>query len=592
MSDNDFLVGIPLVCDAISSTVSFGGASPVTNLAVPFLQYLGDMPPAGEDEIENDAASSNAEAPNVDERSTPIVDESSVPALTDAFKVKVAGITINGVHHLNGRNYAGLREMVNALENTNESLDSKIPLTAQRVVWNAETRIATIRVINRENGDLASKDYEADKASEENKFLVIDGRNVVGVRELAELAGLADFRLEWHNIGDTQYVNLYEQKKVIFQNDGKTTTYVGFAANDNAYLAKADAETLVGTEYKLSEHEYIKGYFNVSEALKDKFEDKADFIMAHFHTTHSGFYANKSMQKEGAVTVIAQTPATQKTHPAQIIRVENYGLIRIFAEMAWPQLSDTDTTTVPVSSRQRMTDMVESGIKGISVHHIAMSQVPGVWSNAWSNRKDFHVNSQIVWKDKGKGAISDGQLFHVYSVKTGEGRANASGTGMIVDQDTRHVTGSNWTNNVSCTANLFADSNFGDYLAIIHETFHMLGVEDAYEYTLSKDNMIKPRASRTLVPNNSMMHSNQKITNVDIRMVFDAKEKNNWRLFADYESLFEIVTDTDFIDWQDGRAPGVINNINQGLMMTSASRAMTSYNKEREYLMRTDRVLR
>ena len=520
---------------------------------------------------------------------------------TEKYKVTVAMIRISRIHHENGRNYAGLREMVYALENTSEALEKelisnlKIPEKAQKDIWkrvyyNNENKLATVRVINRGSGDLKKKDYALAQANEANGFLNVGGSIMIAVRELANLAGLEDYRLEYHKDKDsTQFVNLFEQKRVIFRNNGQTTIYTGFVDNDNAYLAKADAEGLLGAGYTLAEHDHVKEYVNVTSALKNKYSDNAKFIMANFCTTHSSYYANKTISN-GTVTVVAEVPSNQSTHPAQVIQVDNYGLIRIFAKMKW----DADPKyVVPVDNRQGLKDTIEKAIKEIGSHHIDSSgnHVPGIWANSHSNQKDFHINSQIVWNDSKEKAISgEEQIYHVYSVKSGRGRASG-GPGLKFNNDEdRNVIGANWYNNKSYTAHLFADDDFNNSLTIIHETFHLLGLEDAYEYTKASEKMVKPRASKNLVPNNAMMYANQKIMNLEMRMVFDAKAKNEWTVFKNYESKFEIVPKDDFDKWLENKTTEAINNICKGVVMTTDNKVMISYSKEREYLIASDRA--
>ncbi|MCL2593765.1 MAG: hypothetical protein FWD82_10450, partial [Defluviitaleaceae bacterium] len=528
------------------------------------------------------------------------VEEAPPVAAIGNFRVTVAMRQINGVHNLNNRNYAGLRDMVHALENTNDSLDLRIPEAtgARRVVWNSTTGVATMRVTHRRFGHLVTRNYDIARAGEANRFLVINDRIMITVRELAELAGLADYRLEWHNIGTTQFVTLYEQKRVIFQNtSGHQTTYTGFVDNDNAFLERDDAVALLGNGYTLTEHRRVAGYVNVSAAMMDRYSDNAEFIMANFHTTRSDFFANKTMQNGGTVTVIAGVPVAQRTRPAQLVRAGNYGLIRIFGEMEWPtrSLEASDPagapTIVPVADRPGLTNYIEAAVKAIGTYnHSVGSQTLGVLTNVWRNQNDFHVNSQIVWRGSGKNAISTGQLYHIYRVSPRTGRASA-GPNLTWDNPIdRNITGANWSNNVAYTANLFAGSNFNNYLVIIHETFHLLGVEDSYEYRLASENMIKPRASTSLVPNASMMHSNQKITNVDMRLLFDASTNNHWTKFENYENEFEIVSATRFTNWQSGGNALQIANIHRGLMRTDNNKAMTNFNKEREFLMAADRV--
>jgi hypothetical protein len=137
--------------------------------------------------------------------------------------------------NVNNRNYAGLREMVYALEDTNEEEDKLRPLSAQRVIWDEVSRVATVRVTDRQTGNLVSKDYIIAQASEDNGFLVIDNRIVIGVRELARLANVESY-LDWYNAGYVQYVSLNDQKKIIRSDGTDVTNYISFSANDDTYL--------------------------------------------------------------------------------------------------------------------------------------------------------------------------------------------------------------------------------------------------------------------------------------------------------------------------------------------------------------------
>ena len=548
------------------------------------------------------------------------IEESEAPA-DEKYKVTVAGVPISGVYNLNNRNYAGLREIVYALENTNEDKDKDLPETARRVVWDNEARVATVRVTHRDTGRLAEKVYNAVEAGEENGFLIVNDRIMIGVRELAALAGLDGDHLEWHSTDGIQYVNLYEQKRVILKlvSSEQPRTYFGFVDDDRSYLRAANAETLLGDGYNLTEHEYVKGYFDVTEALKDRYEDRADFVIANFHTTQSNRYVNRTMQENGAVTVIAEVPVEQRTHPAQVVRAGEYGFIRIFAQMVWPLENENDETDTIIleSDRQRLIDLIDSAVKSIGDYRNVDLLFPGVMSNVWCDGKDFHVNSQIVWKNSGSNAISEGQMYHVYSVNTGAGTPSTNGGTLIYTMDSVNseliVLGSAWQNNLVCTVNLFTGSQHNE-ITIIHETFHCLGLEDAYAYDRSGNvtvedafgkewKLIKPAASTNLVPDDCMMNSHSsgrnnymlvkvpKITNVEMRMVFDANKNNSWTKFDEYNNVFERVSKADFEDWQKGRSPEEINSINRGLAKTTVNnRTMTSYSKQREYLMSYDRA--
>jgi hypothetical protein len=116
----------------------------------------------------------------------------------------------------------------------------------------------------------------------------------------------------------------------------------------------------------------------------------------------------------------------------------------------------------------------------------------------------------------------------------------------------------------------------------------MLGVEDAYAYTLADDNMIKPRASVNLIPDAAMMHSYSLITNVEMRMIFDAKANGTWTQFNSYNNTFAIVSATNFTAAQNGLTGNALNQVLQGNTLHNGN-IMVSYKKAGEYLRPSER---
>jgi hypothetical protein len=122
----------------------------------------------------------------------------------------------------------------------------------------------------------------------------------------------------------------------------------------------------------------------------------------------------------------------------------------------------------------------------------------------------------------------------------------------------------------------------------MHETFHMLGVEDAYEYTLNGENMVKPRASVNLVPNNALMQSTGNITNLEMRMLFDAKTNGTWTQFSSYNDTFAIVSAANFTAAQNGLTGNALNQVLQGNTLHNGM-IMVSYKKAGQYLRPNER---
>ncbi|MCL2399589.1 MAG: DUF4157 domain-containing protein [Defluviitaleaceae bacterium] len=120
--------------------------------------------------------------------------------------VTVAGRNISNVHNIDDVNYMGLREMIYALEGVDGDANADLPLEQQRVVWDEENRRATIRVTNRETGELVSKYFNIDEQGEENGFLVRDDRIVINNDRLSDLAGLAGLE-DFLDIHSDEYGN-------------------------------------------------------------------------------------------------------------------------------------------------------------------------------------------------------------------------------------------------------------------------------------------------------------------------------------------------------------------------------------------------
>ena len=111
-------------------------------------------------------------------------------ATSDPSDITVAGRVINNVHNINDRTYVGLREVVYALEDKCHDSNEALPEEEQRVVWDEESRTATIRVMNRQTEELTSKEFYLGDASEESGFLVRDDRLIVDEDWLAKILSL------------------------------------------------------------------------------------------------------------------------------------------------------------------------------------------------------------------------------------------------------------------------------------------------------------------------------------------------------------------------------------------------------------------
>jgi hypothetical protein len=376
---------------------------------------------------------------------------------------------------------------------------------------------------------------------------------------------------------------------------GELKEYDGIAVGSQIFVDEKDAKELFRNDNvsHLTAHATYNTYYNITSELSNTFKNHPDFIMSTF----------------GAVTVIGAVPSNQYDDPTQMVKVGQYGLIRTFASTEYipdrvnrglPNAGDLirDPTTkdkiyVPQADRAAQKQMITDGIKAMS----------GTYANAWGDGEDFIVSSEVVWEDEVNTAKStnflgfENQEYYNYQIEPGTGRASA-GPNLNSEcfSDPPIITGANWSKDREYNAHLFAGDDFNNSFVITHETFHLMGVEDAYEYVGSRDDMIKPRASQDLIPNETMMHSNSRplITNVEMRMLFDARANNKWTKFEDYEDEFVIQTTDDYEQMTDPstNTTDEINNMENGLRKTSDGRIAVSYGRQSGSVTDAQRVRR
>jgi len=158
----------------------------------------------------------------------------------------------------------------------------------------------------------------------------------------------------------------------------------------------------------------------------------------------------------------------------------------------------------------------------------------GTYQNVWGDLKPFQVSAAVLFDDE---IADDGQAYHTYGYYNREGRPR-SGAPLTIDED-GVVTGSVWQNDAEYSANLYTQGTYAAATGTItHETAHLLGVEDGYAYDMQSEGFSKPRASLNLLPEMSLMVTAGWVTNLEMRMIFEAQYSGVWQEFEDYEDEF------------------------------------------------------
>ena len=140
------------------------------------------------------------------------------------YSATIGGRKIEDVFNFQGSNYVSLRYMVYALEGITHEQNQAMPREKQRVVWDADAKWAIFRITDRFTGEQKVIEFSIEGIQKDCaptprevkingapagkiNFVFHNNLNMIGVRELARVAGLENF-LQWYNMGDTQYVDL------------------------------------------------------------------------------------------------------------------------------------------------------------------------------------------------------------------------------------------------------------------------------------------------------------------------------------------------------------------------------------------------